>query len=124
MRDGLCSSCGEKFVRAGDELESCLAEQVELEGGVCHPIEEFEEMRLLLNSFLKPAMLDQLLFLSKELNKEPKESEAYSWFARNSSVGRDCRYAVGALKRFKERRLDGMEAALKSCLVQIEKLRE
>jgi len=118
-----CSKCRADYGRAGFELEVALAEEIELEGGVCFPIEYFEEMRLLLASFLQTDVLNSLLFLYKELEDEPKEAQIYSYFLRNSTVGADCKYALGALKRFKEQRLDRLEPLLKECLVQIEKLR-
>lgn len=119
----LCPSCQMKFARYQDELDRCLDEVVELEGGVSHPIEEIEELRLSLKSFLKRELLDVLLGLYKELSKEPRQHEMYAWFVRNSQYGGECRYAQAALKKFKESRLDTLEEALRGCLRAIEKLR-
>lgn len=120
----LCPSCQMKFARHRDQLDLCAEAVTELEGGKSHPIEEFEELRLVLASFLKKELLDTLLALYKELSKEPRQAEMYAWFVRNSQYGGECRYAQAALKKFKESRLDQMENLLRGCLDAIEKLRE
>ena len=119
----LCPSCQMKFARCRDQLDLYKEEDIKLEGGISHPIEEFEELRLSLKSFLRKELLDTLLVLYKELSKEPRQHEMYAWFVRNSQYGGECRYAQAALKKFKESRLDTLEEALRGCLRAIEKLR-
>jgi hypothetical protein len=119
-----CPSCQSKFIQSGDELNKCLNDEVELEGGICHPVEEFEEMRLVLGSFLRKDLLDEILALYKELSKEPRQPEMYAWFVRNSQFGGECKYALQALRKFKEERLDRFELLLNNCLQAISKIRE
>jgi hypothetical protein len=95
-----------------------------VEYGASHPIEEFEELRLCLKSFLKKELLDEILFLYKELSKEPRQSEMYTWFVRNSSLGGDCRYAQSALKAFKEQRLGKLEELLERCLAAAKDMKD
>lgn len=120
----LCPSCKEKFTQAQFELDECLAEEVKLEGDAADFMEELEELRLTLNSFLRRELLDSILFLYKELNKEPKSTKMYSWFARNSQYGNQCKFAILALRKFKDKRLDRVEELLSRCLDQIGKFRE
>lgn len=119
----LCPSCRGKFARLQDQLD-LYNEEINLEGGVSHPIEEFEELRLFFQSFLKKELLDAVLLLYKELSKEPRQAEMYAWFVRNSQYGGECRYAQAALKKFKESRLDVLEEKLTQCLSSIKQLRQ
>ena len=116
----LCPSCRAKFIQG---VEGSLKEGVELEGGISHPIEEFEELRLILKSILRQEVLNSLLGLYKELSKEPRQMEMFAWFVRNSQFGGECRYAQAALKKFKETRLDRLEDLLHRCLTAIKELR-
>ena len=115
----------EKLLKeVGDEISSCLGEDVNLEGGVAHPLEELEELRLFLGSMLKPELLGSLVGLYKALSNEPRQVEMYSWFVRNSSAGSNCRYARMALRKFKEERIDLVEGKLEEALEAIRSLRE
>ncbi len=120
----LCPSCNSKFNMSAKNLLSCLADDVELEGGVISSVENFEELRLTLQSFMKKEVLDSLLSLYRELDKEPRQIEMYSWFVRNSQYGGECRFALAALKKFKEARLDRFEDLLRKCISSIEEARE
>ena len=99
-----------------------MDEEIRLEGGVSHDIEYIEELRLLLGSFLRPAVLGELLELYKVLEKEPKDTEMYAWFVRNSQVGADCKFARASLQRFKRERLDILEPLLRRCLTVIQEM--
>ena len=101
-----------------------MDQDTELEGGISHPIEELEELRLFLASFLKPELLDQLVLLYKELSTTTQEPKMYAWFVRNSSAGKECRYAVAALDRFKKKRLDKMEEILEQSLIAVRNMKD
>lgn len=101
-----CPTCHSIFSQAREALEACLEEPVELEGGSSHPLEDLEELRLTLKSFMKPEVLQALVDLLGAIDEEPKQTEMFSWFARNSQFGKNCRYAEMALKKFREQRLD------------------
>lgn len=124
MGDHLCSSCSKKILEAAETISICLEDEIELEGGVSHPIEDIEELRLTFKSFLKKDILDSILNLYKELSKEPAETEMYSWFVRNSQFGGQCKFAIQALTRFKKNRLDKLEEQLRTCLASVEQLRK
>ncbi len=114
----------EKILTAADDLHTCLDQEISLEGGISHPLEEIEELRLILNSILRQEVLDSLLTLYKELNKEPRQTEMFAWFVRNSQFGGECKYARAALQRFKEYRLDKLEGHLLKSLEAIKELRK
>lgn len=108
----------------GEILDSAAKKEISLEGGVTFPLEYLEELRLYLGSFLKPEVLDALLKVYKVLNKEPRQTEQYSWFLRNSQFGKECKYAIAALNHFKRTRLDELEKVLVEALEKIRLLKE
>jgi len=114
----------EEYISVGDILSESLSEEYDLEGGVNHPIEEFEELRLVLSSFLKTELLNSLVAIYKELEEDSQQPKMYAWFVRNSQYGGECKYALGALKAFKERRLDRLEELLTRCLTAVKELRK
>jgi hypothetical protein len=101
-----CPTCHSVFSESREKLEACLRESVELDGGSNHALEELEELRLTLRSFLKPETLQALVDLLEAIDTEPKQTEIYSWFVRNSQFAGGCKYAQIALRKFKEERLD------------------
>jgi hypothetical protein len=118
----LCPSCEKKFVSINNELEKCLLASVNLEGDSLNWLEDLEELRLFLSSFLRPEVLNKLLILKKELDKEPRYTEMYSWFVRNSKYGAECKYAINALRQFKEKRVEIVKKMLGDCLKQMSNL--
>ena len=108
----LCSECKERIRLAGEKIEDSLMEEIELEGGSDHPIEDIEELRLLMKSFMRPDVLQALLEVFKLLDEEPQPTRAYSWFVRESTLGRECIFALKALESFKETRLEKLILAL------------
>ena len=113
-----------RYKAAEYDLEQSLMIPTELEGGISHPIEELEELRLSLAALMNKDLLDSLLFLFKELNREPRESEMYAWFVRNSQVGGECKFAQQALTRFKRNRLDTLEPLLERSLAAVKTMKE
>lgn len=102
----LCPTCDSLFAMNKTILEAMLQEKITLEGGAAHPLEELEELRLALKSFLRPEVLQALVELLGAIDRDPKHSEMFAWFSRNSSYGSTCRYALMALKKFREDRLE------------------
>ncbi len=107
----------------GEAITTCLETEIELEAGVSHPLEELEELRLFLGSMLNPSLLGSLVELHKILSQEPRQTEMYSWFCRNSQYASDCKYARMALKKFKEERIDKVEEKLEEALKAIKEIR-
>ena len=101
-----CPTCHSVFSGSREVLEVALQETVELDGGTCCPLEDIEELRLTLKSFMRPEVLQALVDILDAIDTEPKQTEMFAWFARNSTYGKDCRFALMALKKFKEQRLD------------------
>lgn len=93
-----------------DELEDISLEHGKADG----VMEELEELRLVLNSWIKKDILQELLELRDELNKEPKYTEMYTFFNRQSLDGRDCKYAILAIEKFKKERLDKTKGLISS----------
>jgi hypothetical protein len=106
-----------------DKLEESLKEEIELEGGCITSMDEIEELRLLLQSIMNKDLLDSLLSLYKELNKEPRETEMHSWFIRNSNAGINCKFSIQAFRRFKENRIDRLEPLLERALGAIRSIK-
>lgn len=109
---------------AGEILEATNdGYPTKLEGGTTFPLEDIEELRLLLKGLMKPAVLDALLAVYKLLEEEPKQTEQFSWFVRNSQYGAECKYATSALAHFKKSRLDRLEVALELALERIQEIK-
>ena len=100
-----------------EPLLRCLNEEIETDDD--HIMEKFEELRRCLDSFLKPEVLQSLLDLNKSFGEETQQ---FHWFSRNSTYGRDCKYAIAAVKVFKRERLDRIKGLLKECSERIEEL--
>jgi len=71
-------------------------------------LSEVEELRVFINSFLTVDTLSSLSELKDVLNETPIYSEQWDFFKNNSKDGERCRFAILALKKFKERRLGGL----------------
>jgi len=107
----------------GMELDDSLDQVVELEGGTVHALETLEELRLTLKSFMTPRVLDAILEMFKFLEAKPDYPTMYAWFMRNSQFGGECRYALSAVKSFKEQRLDRTIHLLERCLKELKELK-
>jgi hypothetical protein len=119
----LCPACKSTFMSNLEALETAMADDLaEDELSSEHIMEDLEELRLIMKSFMKPTVLNALVDLLSELNKEPVNTEAYCWFVRNGQFGRECRYALLALKKFKETRLDRVKGLIAKCGEQLERL--
>lgn len=105
---------------AVDTLSRNLDQEISRTDG--HALESLEELRLLLKVWLKPEVLDSLLSLYKELNKEPVTSEAYTWFLKNSEFGGECKYAKAYIEKFRRDRLDRTVELLEVCLKKIKEM--
>lgn len=103
-------------------ISKSLEDQTELEGGSTETLDDFEELRLLLNSIIRKDVLQELSEIKNLLNKEPKYTEMYSWFVRNGIDGKSCKFSKMALQKFKERRLKKIKVRLEKCLAEIDKL--
>jgi len=103
-------------------LEKCLSDDVEVPGGSQSLLEYLEELRLVLGSMMRKETLQALWDLNKELNIEPKHSEIYTYFIKNSLDGIECKYALKALDNFKKNRIARMRLLLKTCLEELDRV--
>lgn len=117
-----CPACESLFLQSKQVLEESLANREKLEGGQAHSFEELEELRLFLKSFMKPAVLQAVVDVLGVLDEEPKHTEMFSYFVRNSQYGAECRYALTALKKFKEQKISKLKQKLEVALTALEDL--
>lgn len=118
----VCPRCNEKFKLDQKILGDVLSEQVSLSGEDKHYMDNLEELRLTLKSFMKPSVLTTINDLFGFLDKKPRTTEQYAWFLRNSQFGGDCKFALAALKLFKRDRIDRVKELLKLCLSELENI--
>ena len=111
----LCPRCRNEYGEHILHLQECLQTRVLLDDPT-FPLEDLEEVRLHLKSFLRKEVLDAVLELYKELMADPQPTEAFSWFVANGVGGHECKYAQAALRRFKRERLDNVVEIMERCL--------
>jgi len=114
----------DQFLADLEILSLAAEEDPKLEGGCTFPLEELEELRLFLSQFLDPEVLTAINNVYRVLESGLRETEKYSWFVRNGVGGGDCKFALQALKKFKEKKLDLLEENLLRALSQVRKLKE
>lgn len=92
-----------------------------IEGGPSHYMDELEILRRTLKTFMNPSTLRALNELSALLDQKPRDMEQYAKLSRRSEDGGQCKYAIGALMRFKRNRIDRVKDSLRKCLAELDK---
>ena len=100
-------------------LEKVGREGVRFGDGNKHYLDTLEELRKILDGLLKKEVLECLMEIKKDLEKEPKCSSMYSWFVRNSTNKEKCSYSIRAIEVFKRDRLDRIVILLEEALQKI-----